>query len=174
MRKAVGVVIGTLCVLACMRRSLNPVQVRAGQDAVNTYKLAENWAQLPPGRQWGQMSAVGLDAKGNVYAFERAEPSSIMVFNAQGKYLKSFGDESMTYAHGLSVASDGSIWATDRKVQQAFKFDPNLQAPCSPSARRTSPAITPHRIPSTASVTSRLRPTAISLPPTARAQTPAS
>jgi DNA-binding beta-propeller fold protein YncE len=125
MRKTAGVVIGTLCVAAWTVAMVNPAKVLAGQDAGSSYKLVENWAQLPSGKQWGQMSAVGVDAKGNVYAFERAEPSSIIVFDDHGKYLKTFGDESMTYAHGLSVARDGSIWATDRKVEQAFKFDSN-------------------------------------------------
>jgi sugar lactone lactonase YvrE len=124
MHKATRVAIGTLCALAWAGAIGKPAAVRAGQDG-SSYTLVENWAQLPSGRQWGQMSAVGVDAKGNVYAFERGNPPSIMVFDAHGKYLKTFGDDSMVFAHGLSVANDGSVWATDTKIEQAFKFDSN-------------------------------------------------
>jgi sugar lactone lactonase YvrE len=70
------------------------------------------------------MSAVGVDSKDNVYGFQRDEPSpKIMVFDRNGRSLKSWGENQFEYPHGLRLSSDGSIWATDRKMQQALKFD---------------------------------------------------
>ena len=122
MRRAVAMVIGVLCVVSWLATVNHSSNVHA-QDA-SSYKPVENWAQLPNGKPWGQISAVGISPQGDVYAFVRAEPSFIMVFDAHGKYVKTFGDDSMMYAHGLSVAQDGSIWVTDRKIQMAFKFNP--------------------------------------------------
>ncbi len=123
MRKTAGVV-AAVCAVAWMGTLIHPVPVTAGQDA-SSYTLVKDWAQLPDGKPWGVMSAVGVDAKGNVYGFVRAEPSSIMMFDGKGKYVRTFGDDSMMYAHGLMAMPDGTVWATDRKVQQAFKFDAN-------------------------------------------------
>jgi DNA-binding beta-propeller fold protein YncE len=121
MRRAAAVVAGVFCVVGLLA-TLTQSHVRA-QDA-STYRQVENWAQPPDGKPWGQISAVGISPQGDVYAFVRAEPSFILVFDSHGKYVKTFGDNSMMYAHGLSVTHDGTIWATDRKVQMAFKFNP--------------------------------------------------
>jgi hypothetical protein len=106
-----------------MAATLHPSNLRAADGA---YQLVENWAQLPPGTQWGVMSWVATDGGGNVYAFQRDEPTSkVMVFDAHGKYLKTWGKNGFSYAHSLRVLRDGFIWITDRKVQQVLKFDPD-------------------------------------------------
>jgi peptidylamidoglycolate lyase len=94
--------------------------------AAGTYQRVEHWGQLPAGTDWGVMTAVGVDASDNVYAFQRAEPvSKVMVFDAQGKYLKSWGENAFTYPHGLRVLLDGSVWLTDRQSQEIFRYDSN-------------------------------------------------
>jgi DNA-binding beta-propeller fold protein YncE len=103
---------------------IRPSRVRAGQDT-GTYQLAPNWAQLPGGATWGTMAAVGVDSKGHVYAFQRATPATIMVFDADGKYLKSWGDSEFEFPHGLTVGPDGSVWVADKKREQVLKFTPD-------------------------------------------------
>lgn len=89
------------------------------------YRLVENWAQLPAATQWGVMSAVGVDSKDNVYAFQRDEPTSkVMVFDSHGKFLRSWGDGTFPYPHGLRILRDGNVWVTDRKMQQVVEFSP--------------------------------------------------
>lgn len=92
--------------------------------ADGTYQPAENWAQLPPGTQWGVMSAVDIDSKGTIYAFQR-DPSKVMLFDSKGKFLKEWGAGEFPSAHGLNILRDGSLWLTDRKIQQAMKFSPD-------------------------------------------------
>src|SRR5262245_29173153 len=93
-----------------------------GQTAAPTYQLVKDWAKLPAGTQFGVMSAVATDAKGTVYVFQR-EPSKIIVFDSDGNYLKSWGDGEFPAAHGLRILNDGAIWLTDRKLQQALKYN---------------------------------------------------
>jgi len=93
-----------------------------GADA--TYHLVEHWAQLPPGTEWGVMTAVGVDAQNNVYAFQRSEPTSkVIVFDAHGKHLRTWGEGAFTYPHGLRVLGDGFVWIADRQMQQVLKYD---------------------------------------------------
>jgi hypothetical protein len=114
---------GAVLIVLVMAATMHPSNVRA---AGGTYQLVENWAQLPPGTEWGVMSWVATDARGNVYAFQRDEPSSkVIVFDAHGKYLKSWGENEFSYAHSLRVLRDGFIWITDRKMQQVLKFNPD-------------------------------------------------
>jgi peptidylamidoglycolate lyase len=93
-------------------------------EAAGRYQPVRNWAALPPGTTWGVMSWVDVDRQGNVYAFQRAEPSAkVMVFDGAGRYLRSWGEGSFTYPHSLRVLRDGRIWTTDRQMQQVIAFD---------------------------------------------------
>jgi streptogramin lyase len=110
--------------IVCAYLVLRPSDLRAG-DAGGAYQLVQDWVQLPPGAQWGVMSAVGIDSKGNIYGFQREDVSKVIVFDVQGKYLKTWGEGQFEYPHGLRVSRDDSVWLTDRKMQQVFKFDAN-------------------------------------------------
>ncbi|MGC4086200.1 MAG: hypothetical protein QM736_29775 [Vicinamibacterales bacterium] len=91
----------------------------------SSYRWDEHWATLPAGYRWGTMSAVAVDRAGNVYGLQRDDPTSkVVVFDAHGRFVRAWGEGAFPYAHGLRALSDGSIWATDRKAQQVFRFDP--------------------------------------------------
>jgi peptidylamidoglycolate lyase len=102
---------------------LKMIQSRAAAD---TYLPVPHWAELPAGTAWGVMTAVDVDAAGNVYAFQRSEPAAkVMVFDSHGRYSRSWGENTFTYPHGLRVLRDGFIWTTDRQAQQILEFDAN-------------------------------------------------
>jgi sugar lactone lactonase YvrE len=110
--------------------TIHSSKVRAADQK---YQLVENWAQLPPGMQWGVMSAVDIDSHGTIYAFKRSEPgekagamsSMVMVIDPHGKFLRSWGEHTFMSAHGLRVLRDGFIWITDKTGDQVFKFSPD-------------------------------------------------
>ena len=91
------------------------------QTAAPTYELAKDWARLPPGMQFGVLSAVATDSNGAVYVFSR-DPSKILVFGEDGTFEKSWGEGEFPAAHGFRIMRDGTIWLTDRKLQQALKY----------------------------------------------------
>ncbi|HZP49427.1 MAG TPA: peptidyl-alpha-hydroxyglycine alpha-amidating lyase family protein [Vicinamibacterales bacterium] len=99
---------------------------RTPMRAARAYRLVEHWAQLPAGTTWGVMSWVSVDAHDNVYAFQREEPTSkVLVFDRNGRLLRTWGDGQFAYPHSLRVLRDGFVWLTDRKSQQLFKFAPD-------------------------------------------------
>jgi sugar lactone lactonase YvrE len=106
--------------------------MRAGaatNNLPNPYHAVENWAQLPPGMQWGQVIAVKPDTHGNLWVFHRSEPP-ILEFDSSGRFLKSFGAGMFVQPHGLEIDRDGNIWTTDQlakdgKGQQVIKFSPD-------------------------------------------------
>src|SRR5579885_1333891 len=117
-RLNVGAWLALALLLAAWTQAAN---VRA---AAPEYDRVDNWAQLPPGTKWATMTAVDLDAQGNIYAFQRGEPSRVMVFDSSGKLLRTWGERMFPNAHGLRVDPQGDVWVTDRKLQQVLKFSP--------------------------------------------------
>ena len=97
-----------------------PLQGAFAKSA-RTYEKVANWAQLPPGVAWQDMSGVDIDTKGDIYTLQRT-PAKIMVFDSKGKYLRSWGDGMFPKAHALRVDRQNNIWITDRELHQVLKF----------------------------------------------------
>src|SRR5919108_478811 len=55
-----------------------------------TYHLIENWAKLPAGQTFGNVSAVATDSQDRVYVFQRQDPP-ILVFDRDGSYRSCWG-----------------------------------------------------------------------------------
>ena len=111
----------------CMAAILASAPAPYAQE--NPYHVVEGWPTLPSSIKWGAVISVDSDAKGNIWAFHRAQPP-ILEFDASGKLLKSFGTDMFVQPHGMTIAPDGSIWVTDAqgkdgKGHQVFKFSPN-------------------------------------------------
>lgn len=100
-----------------------------------SYQLVENWGQLPPGEQFGNITDVRVDANGLVYATRRCPvrcgylkegdpPGDLLVFDASGKFLHEW--KGFVYeTHGLYIDHDGFIWATDIQKDVVKKFRPD-------------------------------------------------
>ena len=76
------------------------------------YRIVEDWAKLPDGWSFKEVGAVGVDAKDNVYVFNRGE-HPVMVFDREGKFLRSWGEGQYPRAHGVHMGPDDSIYLTD-------------------------------------------------------------
>jgi DNA-binding beta-propeller fold protein YncE len=80
---------------------------------------------MPEGWTFGRVSAVATDAAGQVYVAHRgthADP--IIVFDAKGKYLRSWGKGLFGSPHAMRVDREGNIWSTDTVTHQVMKFTP--------------------------------------------------
>jgi DNA-binding beta-propeller fold protein YncE len=78
-----------------------------------TYELVENWASLPAGETFGNVSAVATDSQDRVYVFQRKDPP-VMVFERDGTYLRSWGIGAFANPHGIYIAND-VVYLTDRE-----------------------------------------------------------
>lgn len=76
------------------------------------YEPVEGWGSLPPGWDFKEVAAVGVDRRGHVYAFNRGE-HPVIVFDRDGNFLRSWGEGVFSRAHGLHVAPDDTLWLTD-------------------------------------------------------------
>ena len=62
--------------------------------ASGTYQTVENWAQFPQGMtKWGAATGVEVDAHDNVYVFQRNPAMPVVVFDRNGKFLRSWASD---------------------------------------------------------------------------------
>jgi len=95
------------------------------QAADSHYQAVDNWAQFPPEvTKWGSATGVDVDAQDNVYVLHRNPAMPVMVFDRNGKYLRSWGKGMFKTTHFLRVDRFGKVWVTDRGHMQAFQFSP--------------------------------------------------
>ena len=77
------------------------------------YECHHGWGELPSHLKWGETHGVGIDAQGFIYIKHNTAPSgkphqdAIVVFDPDGKFVRSFGDEYSSAGHGLDIRKEG-------------------------------------------------------------------
>ena len=90
--------------------------------SVPTYKVVAGWPEPSSPIKLGQVSAVATDASDRVFVFHRGEPP-VVVFDRDGKYLRSWGEGLVKKAHGLRIDREQNVWTTDVGHHLVRKFD---------------------------------------------------
>jgi len=125
-RRALAVLALAACTAAPVRKEVPQLAVDAG------------WPPIPVGAKFGEVSAVDLDADGNVWVLHRAgrvweepfpkEPiaePTVFKFAPDGTLLAQWGAGLFIMPHGLSIDADGKVWITDVGHEQVFRFSPD-------------------------------------------------
>ncbi len=74
----------------------------------------------------GASASVAFDSKGHLFVLNRgAQP--IVEFDANGKFLRGFGDGLFRRTHGLTIDRDGNLWITDVGADIVVKMNPQGQ-----------------------------------------------
>jgi hypothetical protein len=77
-----------------------------------TYEAIHDWGQLPPHIKWGNTHGVVEDSNGNIYVHHTVHATSesadsMVVFDRNGKFVRSWGKEYRGVAHGLHIRKEG-------------------------------------------------------------------
>jgi DNA-binding beta-propeller fold protein YncE len=78
------------------------------------YRVETGWGKLPDGWDFVEVGGVGVDRNDNVYVFNRGEHPMI-VFDREGNFLRSWGEDVFTHAHGVQMLPDDTMFCTDDK-----------------------------------------------------------
>jgi hypothetical protein len=94
-----------------------------------TYEAIHGWGQLPDHLRWGDTHGVCFDEEGLVYITHQSTAATpmdaIVVFDATGKYVRSFGKEFHGGGHGLAIRKEGRemfLYACDLKNRRVAKL----------------------------------------------------
>lgn len=104
----------------------------AGNPVVGTgayrYECVHGWGQLPDRLHWETTHGVAIDGSGLVYVKHQGNGKSpldtIVVFDAEGKFVRSFGKEYYPGGHGIDIRKDGGeefLYLSDIHNRQVLK-----------------------------------------------------
>ena len=92
------------------------------------YEVQHMWPQLPEQFTWQTTHNVAVDSEGLLYVIhegnmDQPDHPSILVFDADGKYVRSFGQEFAGGGHGIEVRNEGGqdfLYVCAYKEQRSF------------------------------------------------------
>ena len=90
-------------------------------QGTHQYTVHENWWTLPAGWEFGWIPAVAVDSQDRVYVYSRSE-HPMVVFDRDGNFIDSWGDDILKDAHGIFIDADDNIYCTEREPHVIRKF----------------------------------------------------
>jgi DNA-binding beta-propeller fold protein YncE len=85
------------------------------------FEVQPAWHQLPPEIPMGEVPGVATDSAGNLYAFNRG-PYPVIVFDRQGRFLRTWGEGFFTRPHGITIGPDDAVYCVDDLGHNVHKF----------------------------------------------------
>ncbi len=107
------------------KKTDGPLIVGVGE---HQYEVQHMWPQLPDSFQWQTTHNVAVDSEGLLYVIhegklDQSDHPSILVFDAEGKYVRSFGQEFQGGGHGIEIRQEGGqdfLYVCAYKEQRSF------------------------------------------------------
>ncbi len=102
--------------------------ITAAQALPNPYRLVDDWARFPDGREIGAVgdtivdpdgrhiwAVIRCDAPGELFGWEcrDSDLDPVVRFDPDGNVVASFGAGLFIWPHGIDVDSQGNVWVTD-------------------------------------------------------------
>ena len=107
------------------------------REVVPVLEVDAAWPTIPADAAFGEVSAVDVDAEGNVWVLHRAgrkweepfpkEPiaqPTVFKFASDGTLLARWGAGLFVMPHGISIDAEGKVWITDVAHEQVLRFSP--------------------------------------------------
>jgi hypothetical protein len=106
-----AIVLGAPAILGADDKSGNKPPILGAGD--HTYEAHHDWGELPASIAYGNTHGVVEDSQGHIYVHHTVNAASeshdsMVVFDANGKFVKSWGKEFKGGAHGLHIRKEGS------------------------------------------------------------------
>jgi hypothetical protein len=101
-----------------------------------TYEAIHDWGTLPSSLKWGNTHGVVEDSQRNIYVHHTVHATSdsadsMVVFDGDGKFIRSWGKEFRGVAHGLHIRKEGTdefLYLTVNATNPRLTPQPELQA----------------------------------------------
>jgi DNA-binding beta-propeller fold protein YncE len=86
------------------------------------YTVLPDALQVPPDANFGEVAAVAVDARQNLYVFNRGR-KPLMKFDKRGRYVGQLAQGLITHAHSVRVDRHGYIWLVDDSDHHVIQLD---------------------------------------------------
>lgn len=85
--------------------------------------LDPTWPQKPESFTWGALTGITVDARDQVYIFNRADPT-VQVYRADGAFVRSWTTPNPPGTHHIKLDADGNVWLADFRGHVVQKYSP--------------------------------------------------
>ena len=111
------------CCSAFAQRPSDPALLIPQSAPELDYVAVADPLTIPPGMNLGAPASLTFDAQGHLWIFYRGT-QAFAEFDANGKFIRAFGEGIFTRSHGLRFDPEGNIWATDVGGHVVYKLNP--------------------------------------------------
>jgi DNA-binding beta-propeller fold protein YncE len=87
------------------------------------YVVDSTWPKRPASATWEAVSGIAVDDQDRVYVFTRGVPP-VQVYDAQGNFLRAWGQDTIKTAHHIKIDSEGNVWVADIGYHTVQKHTP--------------------------------------------------
>jgi DNA-binding beta-propeller fold protein YncE len=81
-------------------------------ETAPAFDVVADWERLPAGVSHRDVTGVAVDSRDRVYLFVRY-PHRVLVYERDGSFVRSWGDDLFTMAHGLTIGPDDRVYCVD-------------------------------------------------------------
>ena len=86
----------------------------------HVYQPMDAWHQVPADMSMGEAVGIAVDSQDQVFVFNRGQ-HPVMVFDADGKYVRCWGEGEFRRPHGIHIDSDDVLYLTDDQGHCIYK-----------------------------------------------------
>jgi hypothetical protein len=105
-------------------------------EGAHRYEAIHDWGTLPPNIKYGNTHGVVQDSQGHIYIHhtvfaDSGRADSMVVFDQNGRFVRSWGKEFRGVAHGLHIRKEGSdefLYLTVNAANPKLTPQPEMQA----------------------------------------------
>ena len=102
------------------QESSQPEHVGQGE---HVYCPLDTWHQVPADMSMGEAVGIAVDSNDRVFVFNRGQ-HPVMVFDADGTYLRCWGEGEFQRPHGIHIDSEDALYLTDDQGHCIYKCTP--------------------------------------------------
>ena len=102
------------------QESPQPEHVGQGE---HVYRPLDTWHQVPSDLSMGEAVGIAVDSNDRVFVFNRGQ-HPVMVFDADGTYLRCWGEGEFQRPHGIHIDSEDALYLTDDQGHCIYKCTP--------------------------------------------------
>lgn len=81
------------------------------------------WPQRPDSFTWGAMSGITVDARDQIYLFNRSQPT-VQVYRTDGALVRSWSTANPSGTHHIKLDPEGNVWLADFRNHVVEKRSP--------------------------------------------------
>jgi len=125
MRKLSLMMIALPAAIAAAQDDGSDALLRGLTEAAPVMAMDRVELHVMPALELDQVSAVTADSNGHLYILQRGKAADpIIVTDANGKRLRSFGEGLFNRPHSIRLDANGNVWTVDSNTSMVYKHSP--------------------------------------------------